>query len=103
MVRVGSLYDQMLVSKDIRDNKTNMTCQEQLFAIFDQVKLLTQRKDAAYAELKTGLETRAWKSAVMQNWKNRMWNFWMPILNMRYVRYSHRRSWERNSRSHFQK
>ena len=57
MVRVGSLYDQMLVSKDIRDNKTNMTCQEQLFAIFDQVKLLTQRKDAAYADLKEGLET----------------------------------------------
>lgn len=57
MVRVGSLYDQMLVSKDIRDNKTNMTCQEQLFAIFDQVKLLTQRKDAAYADLKEGLES----------------------------------------------
>lgn len=57
MVRVGSLYDQMLVSKDIRDNKTNMTCQEQLNAIFEQVKLLTQRKDAAYANLKTGLET----------------------------------------------
>lgn len=56
MVRVGSLYDQMLVSKEIRDNKTNMTCQEQLFAIFDQVKLLTQRKDAAYADLKKGLE-----------------------------------------------
>lgn len=57
-VRVGSLYDQMLISKEIRDNKTNMTCQEQLFAIFDQVKLLTQRKDAAYAELKKGLEER---------------------------------------------
>ena len=56
MVRVGSLYDQMLVSKEIRDNKTNMTCQEQLFAIFDQVKLLTQRKDAAYEDLKKGLE-----------------------------------------------
>ena len=57
MVRVGSLYDQMLVSKDIRDNKTNMTCQEQLNAIFEQIKLLTQRKDAAYANLKGGLET----------------------------------------------
>ena len=56
MVRVGSLYDQMLVSKEIRDNKTDMTCQEQLFAIFEQVKLLTQRKDAAYAELKKGME-----------------------------------------------
>lgn len=56
MVRVGSLYDQMLISKDIRDNKTNMTCQEQLFAIFDQVKLMTQRKDAVYADLKKGLK-----------------------------------------------
>lgn len=55
-VRIGSLYDQMLVSKDIRDNKTNMTCQEQINACFDQVKLLTQRKDAAYEELKKGLE-----------------------------------------------
>ena len=54
-VRVGSLYDQMLISMDIRDNKTNMTCQEQLFAIFDQVKLLGQRKDAVYAELKKEL------------------------------------------------
>ena len=25
MVRVGSLIDQMIISKDIRDNKTNMT------------------------------------------------------------------------------
>lgn len=56
MVRVGSLYDQMLVSKEIRDNKTNMTCEEQLLAIFDQVKQLGTRKDAAYAELKRGLE-----------------------------------------------
>ena len=54
-VRVGSLYDQMLISMDIRDNKTNMTCQEQLFAIFDQVKLLSQRKDAVYADLKEEL------------------------------------------------
>jgi len=54
-VRVGSLYDQMLVSKDIRDNKTNMTCQEQIFACFDQVKLLTQRKDSAYAALNKGM------------------------------------------------
>ena len=51
---MGSLYDQMLISMDIRDNKTNMTCQEQLFAIFDQVKLMTQRKDAVYMDLKKG-------------------------------------------------
>ncbi|MCD8045727.1 MAG: polyphosphate kinase 1 [Clostridiales bacterium] len=57
-VRVGSLYDQMLVSGEIRDNKTNMTCQEQLYAVFDQVRLLTQRKDAVYAALDRGLEER---------------------------------------------
>ena len=33
MVRIGSLIDQMLVSKEIRDNKTNMTPQEQIRAI----------------------------------------------------------------------
>ncbi len=30
MVRVGSLVDQMLLAKDIRENKTNMTPKEQL-------------------------------------------------------------------------
>ena len=30
MVRVGSLVDQMFLSKDIRENKTNMTPKEQL-------------------------------------------------------------------------
>ncbi|MCD8157169.1 MAG: polyphosphate kinase 1 [Clostridiales bacterium] len=57
-VRVGSLYDLMLVSGEIRDNKTNMTCQEQLYVVFDQVRLLTQRKDAVYAALDRGLEER---------------------------------------------
>ena len=33
MVRVGSLHDQMLLSKEERDNKTNMTAQEQIAAI----------------------------------------------------------------------
>lgn len=46
------------ISKVIRDNKTNMSLSGQLFAIFEQVKLLTQRKDAVYAELKRGLETQ---------------------------------------------
>ena len=30
MVRVGSLVDQMLLKKDIRDNKTNLTPEEQI-------------------------------------------------------------------------
>ncbi|MCC8141292.1 MAG: polyphosphate kinase 1 [Lachnospiraceae bacterium] len=56
-VRIGSLYDQMLVSKDIRDNKTDMTCKEQIYAAFDQVRLLTRRKDCVYAALDKELET----------------------------------------------
>lgn len=56
MVRVGSLYDQMLVSKKIRDNKTNMTCEEQLHAIFQRVKELNVEKDRIYADLSEGLK-----------------------------------------------
>lgn len=50
-VRVGSLQDQMLVNKKIRDNKTNMTSEEQIKAILKEVKRLNKRKDAAYADL----------------------------------------------------
>ena len=38
MVRVGSLVDQMTLSKDIRDNKTNMTAEEQIRAVLNQVR-----------------------------------------------------------------
>lgn len=50
-VRVGSLQDQMLVNKKIRDSKTNMTSEEQIKAILKEVKRLNKRKDAAYAAL----------------------------------------------------
>ena len=50
-VRVGSLQDQMLVNKKIRDNKTNMTSEEQIKAILKVVKKLNKRKDAAYKNL----------------------------------------------------
>ena len=50
-VRVGSLQDQMLVNKKIRDNKTNMTSEEQIRAILKEVKRLNKRKDAAYKDL----------------------------------------------------
>ena len=50
-VRVGSLQDQMLVNKKIRDNKTDMTSEEQIKAILKEVKRLNKRKDAAYADL----------------------------------------------------
>ena len=50
-VRVGSLQDQMLINKKIRDNKTNMTSEEQIKAILKEVKKLNKRKDAAYKNL----------------------------------------------------
>ena len=51
MVRVGSLQDQMLLNKKIRDNKTNMTSEEQIKAILKEVKRLNKRKDEAYQKL----------------------------------------------------
>ena len=56
MVRVGSLMDQMLLSKNLRDNKTHMTAEEQIKAIGRTVTRLNRRKDAVYAELMEHLE-----------------------------------------------
>ena len=55
-VRVGSLMDQVLLNTTIRENKTNMTAQEQIQEIIKDVKRLNLRKDRAYAELMKKLE-----------------------------------------------
>lgn len=55
-VRVGSLQDQMLLNKKIRDSKTNMTSEEQIKAILKGVKKLNKRKDAAYRKLMETVE-----------------------------------------------
>lgn len=55
-VRVGSLMDQMLLNTTIRENKTNMTSQEQIQEIIKEVKRLNLRKDRAYVELMKKLE-----------------------------------------------
>lgn len=51
MVRVGSLYDQTLLNKKIRENKTGMTSQEQIDAILKRTKQINKRKEAVYEEL----------------------------------------------------
>lgn len=51
MVRVGSLYDQTLLDKKIRENKTGMTSQEQIDAILKRTKQINKRKEAVYEEL----------------------------------------------------
>lgn len=61
MVRVGSLVDQLLVSKDIRDNKTKMTPKEQISAILSQVAKLNRRKDSVYSDLMEQIEEYGFK------------------------------------------
>lgn len=51
MVRVGSIYDQMLVSKTKTENKTGMTADEQLTHIFRNTKNLLKKKDSVYFKL----------------------------------------------------
>ena len=48
MVRIGSLQDQMLLDKNARENKTNMTSGEQIDAVLAFIHKLTDRRDAAY-------------------------------------------------------
>ena len=56
MVRVGSLMDQKLLNKEIRDNKTQMTSQEQIDAILKKVQKLNRRRDSVYAEIMERVE-----------------------------------------------
>ncbi len=56
MVRVGSLQDEMLLNKKVRDSKTKMTSEEQIKAILKEVKRLNKRKDAAYNSLMEQVE-----------------------------------------------
>jgi polyphosphate kinase len=56
MVRVGSLQDEMLLNKKVRDSKTKMTSEEQIKAILKEVKRLNKRKDAAYKNLMEQIE-----------------------------------------------
>ena len=56
MVRVGSLQDQMLLHKEIRDNKTKKTAKEQIEAILEEVKRLVKRHGKAFENLLQELE-----------------------------------------------
>lgn len=58
MVRVGSLYDQMLLAKESKqerttgfDNKSMMTAEQQLEAVFTETRELLHKKDRIYNKL----------------------------------------------------
>ena len=56
MVRVGTLMVQLHSDEEVRENKTNMTSQEQIDAILKKVKLLEKKKAKIYGELMSELE-----------------------------------------------
>ena len=58
MVRVGSLVDQMTLSRDLRDSKTHLTAEEQIRAVLDRVRTLDARKTAVYDALLAQLEAQ---------------------------------------------
>ena len=51
MVRCGSLYDISLVDKGYIDNKTGLSAQDQLNAIFDRTTYLYERRDEVFKNL----------------------------------------------------
>ena len=55
MVRCGSLYDQMMEDPGAKENKTNMTCKEQLTAIYARGRELLREKDDTYDQLRAEL------------------------------------------------
>ena len=56
MVRIGSLHDQMLLDKEARENKTNMTPGEQIDAAISRIRTLCDRRDRTYADVLKKLE-----------------------------------------------
>ena len=60
MVRIGSLYDQMLFYPDSKDNKTGMTGLEQLKACLKKVHYLNKKKDRIYENVMSELGRSGW-------------------------------------------
>ncbi len=57
-VRVGTLMDQMDVSEVVRENKTNMTSEEQVKAIIRATRELEEKKTVIYEQLMGELELK---------------------------------------------
>ena len=60
MVRVGSLTDLSMLHKRVIDNKSDMDQDEQLAAIMEQVRMLYQKKDDVYEELRDQCRARGY-------------------------------------------
>ena len=60
MVRIGSIYDQMLFYPDSKDNKTLMTGEEQLKACLKREAFLNKKKDRIYFQVMEELKQYHW-------------------------------------------
>ena len=100
MVRVGSLIDQMIVSKNVKDNKTGMTAKEQIQAILARVAKLNRRKDTVYENLMDEVAQgfALWISVKLAKKKENIWN---SILMQRLPRSFLQLLSEKDSRFHF--
>ena len=96
MVRVGSLVDQMLLKKDIRDNKTNLTPGEQIKKILAEVGKLNRRRNVVYDEIMEELEE--YDICITDFKKTNTLN---AIFRVKSHRSFSRRSWQKDSRFHF--
>ena len=71
MVRIGSLYDQMLFYPASKDNKTGMTGEEQLKACLKRITYLNKKKDRIYHNIMSELENYGWGIIKFHQLKNK--------------------------------
>ena len=82
-VRVGTLMDQMESKEVVRENKTNMTSEQQVKAILQETRDLDQKKAAIYEQLMGELERRESASSTSISCPLKRENCWKRILIMR--------------------
>ena len=71
VVRIGSLYDQMLFYPSSKDNKTGMTGEEQLKACLRRITYLNKKKDRIYQSIMDELKTHGWGIVKYRDLKNK--------------------------------
>lgn len=76
MIRVGSLYDQTLLKKEKRENKTNMTPEAQLRAIMPVVRAQQERGDKLTAKLFARLAECGCPKVDFSKWNKEQERFW---------------------------
>lgn len=82
-VRVGTLMDQMESKEVVRENKTNMTSEEQVKAILQETRDLDQKKAVIYEQLMGELEPKGIRLINFNKLSAEEGNCWKHILIMK--------------------